>query len=502
MRVELQDIVVDFGPVRAVDHVSVTIESGEIVGLLGENGAGKSTLMNVLAGAIQPTQGKIVINGSPVTVSNAKVAAHNGIRFIHQELNLCGDLRVYENMFLGEEPRRLGPILDKRAMVAQCLEVFERMKVAIDPEALVGNLHAAEKQLVECAKALLFHSELIIMDEPSTALTTGEIENLFAMMRELKTQGVSFIYISHKMPELFEVCERYYVMRDGKLVADGLFAEVDESAVTELMIGHQLAADAFDDHTNNARDEVVLKADHLSGNGFEDMTFDLHAGEILAITGLQGSGRDQLADALFGATPFRGQLTVRGRSVRSGSSVRSFMKRGVAMVPRMRKERGIHNDLSINDNLNMAYLNAVSGPYVTQRGIKPRLDRQQASLSIRLASPRNPITSLSGGNQQKVILGKWLEAGAEVLLFDNPTQGIDVGTKFEIYHLILDLAQQGKAIIVFSAEYPEIYKVADSCIVMFKGKENAVLTRDKITERNVMFYSTGANLQGALDASE
>jgi len=502
MRVELTDIVVDFGPVRAVDHVSVTIESGEIVGLLGENGAGKSTLMNVLAGALQPTSGKIIIDDTPVVMTNAKVAGQHGIRFIHQELNLCGDLKVYENMFLGEEARQVGPFIDKKTMIAKCLEVFDRMNVTIDPQAVVGTLQAAEKQLVECAKALLFHSELIIMDEPSTALTTGEISNLFAVMRELKTQGVSFIYISHKMPELFEVCERFYVLRDGKLVADGRFADVDESAITELMIGHQLAEDAFDDHVNAAREEVLLKADHLCGTGFEDLSFELHAGEILAITGLQGSGRDQVADALFGASPFRGALTVRGRPVRSGATVRSFMRRGVAMVPRMRKDRGIHTDMSITDNLNMAYLNAVSGPYVTQRAARVRLDRQRASLSIKLSDPRDPITSLSGGNQQKVILGKWLEAGAEILLFDNPTQGIDVGTKFEIYHLILDLARDGKAIIVFSAEYPEIYKVADSCIVMFKGRENAVLTRDQITERNVMFYSTGANLPGGHDATD
>jgi len=501
MRVELQDIVMDFGPVRAVDHVSITIEGGEIVGLLGENGAGKSTLMNVLAGALQPTAGKVLIDGSQVTMSNAKVAAQHGIRFIHQELNLCNDLRVFENMFLGDEPRRAGLFLKKQTMIAQCLEVFDRMHISIDPEAVVGNLQAADKQLVECAKALLFHSELIIMDEPTTALTTGEIENLFAIMRQLKTQGVSFIYISHKMPELFEICERYYVMRDGQLVAEGRFADIDESGVTELMIGHQLAEDAFDDHVDASRDEVVLKAEHLSGTGFDDVTFELRAGEILAITGLQGSGRDQLADALFGAVPFRGELTVRGRPVRSGSSVRSFMRRGVAMVPRMRKERGIHNTMSIADNLNMAYLNSISGPFVAQRSARERLDRQRLALSIKLSNAQDPITSLSGGNQQKVILGKWLEAGAQILLFDNPTQGIDVGTKFEIYHLILDLARQGKAIVVFSAEYPEIFKVADSCIVMFKGRENAVLTRDQITERNVMYYSTGANLQGDSDAN-
>ena len=496
MLVEMKDIVVDFGPVRAVNHVSITVGPGEVVGLLGENGAGKSTLMNVLAGAIPPTRGEIVLDGSRTSVANAKVAGRLGIRFIHQELNLCNDLKVFENMFLGEELRGPRGLLDTRRMISRCREALGRMQTDIDPEALVGDLHAAQKQLVECAKALLFESRLIIMDEPSTALTNDETQNLFETMRKLKAEGVSFIYISHKMPELFEICERYYVLRDGALVADGLFADLDESSITELMIGRQLAHEVFDDHTDHTRPEVLLKAESLSGPGFEDVSFEVHAGQVLAITGLQGSGRDQLADVLFGAAPFSGALQVKGRRVRSGSNVRSFMRRGVAMVPRMRKERGIHNDLSIIDNHNMAYLNArARTPWISRTGAVRRYERQRAALSIKANNPANPITSLSGGNQQKVILGKWLEAEADVLLLDNPTQGIDVGTKFEIYHLILDLAKREKAIVVFSAEPPEIRKVADVCLVMFTGRVNAVLERDQITERNLMFYSTGANLR-------
>jgi ribose transport system ATP-binding protein len=496
--VEMKNIVVDFGPVRAVDGVDITIGPGEIVGLLGENGAGKSTLMNVLAGAMSPTRGEIVIDGNPKSLSNVKVAGQVGIRFIHQELNLCNELKVFENMFLGEELRRPTRLLDTATMIARCREALGRMRADINPEAVVGDLQAAEKQLVECAKALLFKSELIIMDEPSTALTNEETEDLFQTMRTLKEEGVSFIYISHKMPELFEICERYYVLRDGARVAEGVFADVDENSITELMIGRQLAHDVFDDHTDCTQSEVLVKAESLSGKGFEDVSFELHAGEVLAITGLQGSGRDQLADALFGALPFNGTLTVKGRRVRSGSNVRSFMRRGVAMVPRMRKERGIHNDLSILDNHNMAYINArASTPWVGKPGALKRYERERESLSIKASSPASPITDLSGGNQQKVIIGKWLEAKADILLLDNPTQGIDVGTKFEIYHLILDLAKRQKAIIVFSAEPPEIRKVADVCIVMFRGRVNAVLERDQITERNLMFYSTGANLSGS-----
>jgi ribose transport system ATP-binding protein len=494
MFIEMKNITVDFGPVRAVDDVSIAIGPGEIVGLLGENGAGKSSLMKVLGGAIVPTRGEIVIDDKTETLSSTKTAAELGIRFIHQELNLCADLKVFENMFLGEELRHPLGFLDTKTMIARCREALHRVRADINPESVVSELQAAEKQLVECAKALIFDARLIIMDEPSTALTLGETENLFETMRKLKSEGVSFIYISHKMPELFDICERYYVLRDGALVSEGSFADIDENGITELMIGRQLAHDAFDDHVDASRPEILLKAKSLAGPGFEDVSFELHAGQVLAITGLQGSGRDQLADTLFGAAPFSGELTVKERRVRSGTSIRSFMKRGVAMVPRVRKERGIHNDLSILDNHNMAYINSRSRtPWVSKVAALKRYDRERKAMSIKANHPADLITSLSGGNQQKVILGKWLEASADILLLDNPTQGIDVGTKFEIYHLILDLAKQGKAIVVFSGEPLEISKVADACMVMFKGRVNAVLERNQITERELMFYSTGAN---------
>jgi ribose transport system ATP-binding protein len=496
MLVEMKGIVMEFGPVRAVDNVDFRIDAGSIVGLLGENGAGKSTLMNVLAGTYLPIRGDIFINGKKVVITNAKVANQNGIRFIHQELNLCNDLTVYENMFLADEIITKYGVLNKKEMIKRCDEVFERMKVNINPTTLVQDLQVAQKQLVEIGKALLFQSELIIMDEPSSALSANEIENLFEIMRNLKNEGVSFIYISHKMPELFNICEIYYVLRDGKLVAHGRFAEINENDITEMMIGHQLADDNFSNHINYSREEVALCVKGLSGTDFHNISFDLHKGEILAITGLQGSGRDTLADALFGVAPYSGTIEINNTKMKPGSSIRLFMKKGVALVPRMRKERGIHNDLSIYDNIFMAFLNTrFKNILIQNKNLHNCFMRQTKALSIKTDHPRNPITSLSGGNQQKVILGKWLEIDADVLLFDNPTQGIDVGTKFEIYHLILNLAKEGKAVIVFSMEYPEIYKVADSCIVLFKGKTNAVLQRSEFTEKNVMFYSTGANME-------
>ncbi len=495
MIVEMNQIVKDFGPVRAVDQVDFTVGEGQILGLLGENGAGKSTLMNILAGSYPQTSGSISLNGKPVNISDAHVANKMGIRFIHQELNLCNDLSVLENMFLAGEITRFG-LTDKKQMLQKCEDVFRRMQVEIDPAEKVYRLDAAQKQLVEIAKALLFQSELIIMDEPSTALSTGEIENLFAIMRQLKGQGVSFIYISHKMPELFEICDVYYVLRDGKLVAKGEFKDVDEAAITEMMIGRQLANDGFDDKENTSQDEVALEVQRLSAKEFRDVSFQLKKGEILAVTGLQGSGREMLADVLFGAEKYTGSILIHGQPQKPRARVIHFMKRGVALVPRMRKERGIMNTLSIYDNLSMGYFNTrMRGLLISRKRESERYKRQKEALSIKAGNPRNPITSLSGGNQQKVILGRWLETDADILLFDNPTQGIDVGAKFEIYHLILELARQGKAVMVFSAEFPEIHKIADRCLVLYKGKINAELARADLNEKNTMYYSTGANLE-------
>ncbi|MGE5676552.1 MAG: sugar ABC transporter ATP-binding protein [Pseudomonadota bacterium] len=497
MLVEMRGITKDFGPVCAVDNVDFSVGPGRIIGLLGENGAGKSTLMNVLAGSYPATSGDIFINGQKVRLANAKAASQHGIRFIHQELNLCNDLAVFENMFLADEITKGFGFLNKKEMINRCMEVFQRMKVNIDPCRPVGKLQAADKQLVEIAKALLFKCELIIMDEPTTALSTHEIENLFEIMRQQREKGVSFIYISHKIPELFEICESYYVLRDGRLVARGDFKDIDENGITELMIGRQLADDEFTKHVNSSREEIALSVRELSGEDFKNVSFELHDGEILAITGLHGSGRDSIADALYGVIPYKGEITIKGKPVKPGANIRSFLRQGVIMVPRMRKERGIHNHLSIRDNISMGYLNTKhKRPLINFKTENERFFRQKKALSIKTDQPGNPITSLSGGNQQKVILGRWLETDARVILFDNPTQGIDVGAKFEIYHLILSLAKEGKAIIIFSQEFPEIFKVADSCIVLYKGEINAVLGREELTEKNVMYYSTGANLEG------
>jgi len=396
---------------------------------------------------------------------------------------------------------RLQKILSQRGVMSRrAAEVFNHMGVEIDPWTYVRDLQAAEKQLVEIARALLFKCDIIIMDEPTTALSNKEIHNLFVIMRQLRAEGVSFIYISHKMPEIFDICETYSVLRDGKLVGQGHIREIDERAMTEMMIGRTLADEDFARKPCHGREEIALEARGLTGEIFHDISFTLRKGEILAFTGLQSSGRDQLADALFGVIPHSGTLTAGGKTIGRGDILK-YLKNGIAMVPRNRKERGILNDLSILDNLSMGFFNTLmKTPLISAKAERNRYLRRQASLAIKSDDPRNRITSLSGGNQQKVILGRWLEVDAEVLIFDNPTQGIDVGTKFEIYHLMIELARDGKAIIVFSSEFPEIKKVADRCIVLYKGEINAILNREDIEESKLMYYSTGANMEGMKDA--
>lgn len=493
MNLEMQNICKEFGPVAALQDVSFSIGPGEIHGLLGENGAGKTTLMNILSGNFPPTSGKIIIDGKEITDMTPQKSMEMKIRFIHQELNLCNDLKVYENMFLGEELANKAGMVDQKAEIKRAQEVLDSMNVSIDAKALVSELETAKKQLVEIAKALLFQSELIIMDEPTTALNNQEIENLFTIMRRLKAQNVSFIYISHKMPEIFAICDRYTVLRDGRFIETGLIKDIDEHQATELLIGKTFVdANLKEQQKPCIGKEVLLSVKNLSGETFHDISFDLHKGEVIAITGLQGAGSGELATALFGATEVTGGTVETKRGKLNTRSILNVMRHGVAMIPCNRKERGILPDLSIRDNNSMSYFTLLhKKTVISNKEETERFERNRNKMEIKIGSEKDPITALSGGNQQKVIVGRWLETNADVLIMDNPTQGIDVGAKYSIYRLILELAAQGKGILVFSTEFPEIYQIADRCMVMYKGHISGVLGREDMDEAGVMALSTG-----------
>lgn len=496
MLLQMKNIVKNFGPVTALDDVSLRVGESEIHGLMGENGAGKSTLMNILAGAIQPTSGEIYFDEKAVYNMTTVKANSMGIRFIHQELNVVNDLKVFENLFLGEELVTRFGLLDKKTMIQKSLEVFKRMQIDIDPLAAVGELDTSRKQLIEIAKSLLFKSRLIIMDEPTTALTNKEIQNLFKIMQKLKEEGVSFIYISHKMPELFDICNRYTVLRDGKFIETGDLKDINEEKATELLVGRAITNEISVEQ--KSLEEVVLEAYKLSCNPFfSEISFKLKKGEVIAITGLHGDGRGELAEALFGARKSTGGKVMLKNKELNLSNIKSVMQQGIGMVPRNRKERSIIKDMSIKDNLSMAYFTVAHRKLFVDRNEElDRFSKNQRITGIKVGNPDDLVTSLSGGNQQKVIVARWLEIDAEVYILDNPTQGIDVGAKFEIYKLIKKLAKQGKSIIIFSAEFPEIHKVANRCLVMYKGKINAELSGDKLSEMNVMYYATGSNLEG------
>lgn len=480
-----------FSGVEVLRGVDFSVNRGEIHALLGENGAGKSTLMNILTGVIAPDAGRVEFDGQVLTPATIQKTEAAGIAFVHQELNLINDLKVYENLFLNRELTGVLGHLRKAQMRRDTKKLFESLGVWINPDAQVSELKTSEKQMVEIARALHRNAKLIILDEPTTALNKGEIDHLFALLRQLKKKKTSFIFISHKMPEIFALADRYTVLRNGEFVEQGEIAEVTPTRVTCAMVGRSLAGGEV--YEPRMLGKPVLELEGLSGPGFHNVTLTVRKGEVLGLTGLQGSGSTELLQAIFGDQAFTdGVCRVNGKNLRPGS-IRDAMRAGVAMLPSDRKENSVLPDMDLLENMTLAGYNLADFPGRVQRKQEQaRYEQYQKELNIRAAGPELPITSLSGGNQQKVFLARWLNTGADILLLDNPTQGIDVGAKAEIYRLILQLAEQGKTILVHTLEIPELRQVADRCAVFYEGGVVAELPRNEIEEQRVMLYSTHA----------
>lgn len=483
-----------FGNNKVLKDVSITIRNGEICALIGENGAGKSTLMNILGGVHRMDSGEILINGQKVRFHTPAESLKAGIAFIHQELNLVNDLPIYENMFLGRELKGRWGYLDLETMKAETAAIFERMNIDLDPKTMVRDLDASYKQIVEICKAILMNASIIIMDEPTTSLTEPEIRRVFLMMETLKEQGVGIIFISHKLKEIINICERYMVLRDGQLVAEGQVADVTTDDLARFMVGYSVNTDQLT-RTMHMGDEVLRIENLNHAKAFRNVNLTVHKGEIVGITGLLGDGRSELFQAIFGAEAVQsGKIFVNGNEVRIHSTTQA-LRLGIGYVPRNRKENGIIKDLDILENGSI-----VSWPTLAKRGIINK-DKQQSTfatlkeqLGIKLQKVTDNINSLSGGNQQKVVLAKWLAANPQILILDNPTQGVDVGAKEEIYQIIMRLAEKGMAVVVLSSEAQEIIRLCDRAVVMFHGEIQGEVAGSSMTEHEIMRLATGGVL--------
>ncbi|QHJ72074.1 sugar ABC transporter ATP-binding protein [Planococcus halotolerans] len=488
----MKNIDKSFNGVPVLKNVSLKVEKGEIHALLGENGAGKSTLMNILGGVHLPDNGSVYIDGEQVKMLNPRISQEQGISFIHQELNVVADLKVYENMFLGSEIRNKVGFLKVEEMCRETHDVMATLGVDIDPKEYVRNLDTSYKQLIEIAKALLRKSRLIIMDEPTTSLAEHEVNRLFELMRSLKQSGVSIIYISHKLKEIKTVCDSYTVLRDGELVGTGSMERENPETITKLMVGKAISQERY--VHENPFGPVIMEVKNLTSEGlFNDINFTLQQGEILGFTGLAGDGRTELFESLFGyRKKYSGEVRINGELVKIDHP-RKALKAGIGFVPKNRKENAIIKDLSVIHNMSLSSMgNFESSGFLRDNLEKERFQYYKDALNIKVHNPQITIDKLSGGNQQKVVIAKWLEANTDILIFDNPTQGIDVGAKQEIYQEIVTLSEQGKAVIVLSSEAPEIIKICHSINVMYQGEITARFDGKSANEEEIMQYATGS----------
>lgn len=487
---EMQHISKAFGGVIALSDVHLAVEAGEIHALLGENGAGKSTLMNILTGVIPADAGEILFDGKRYPNPTISIMERAGIAFVHQEVNVVNDLCVFENIFLNRERKTGFGLLNRKQMILEAERLFERLGVEIDPCAMVSELKTSQKQLLEISRALHANAKLLILDEPTTALSTQEVEHLFGILRKLKTQGHAFIFISHKMPEIFELADRFTVLRNGMFISAGRIADTTPHRIATDMVGEQYLDKDY--YVPRALGETIVELRNVTGHGFSDVSLEIKKGEIVAFTGLAGCGASEVMQTMFGVLAFEGgSIRVEGKSLRGG--IPHFMKSKLAMLPSNRKENSVVPDMDILDNICIAeHALSKNRQLIRKKRELSRYDEMKQLLWIKAESPKNSILSLSGGNQQKVFLARWLNTKADVLLLDNPTQGVDVGAKAEIYRLILEFAARGMTVVINTLEIPEIKKVSDRCVVFFEGRVAKVFHHDEINEHDVMLYATNA----------
>ena len=490
--VEVKDSVKDFPGVRALDKVSFALYAGEVHVLVGENGAGKSTLAKILDGALTLDEGQIFITGKEVHHLTPAIARGLGINMIFQEFNLVPYLTVAENIFLGKEPtsRKMGlKLINWGKMHKDAQKLLDRLATNIDTKAIIQDLNVAEQQMVEVAKALSMESQVIIMDEPTAALSSQEVDKLFEIIKQLCQQGLGIIYISHRLEEITRVGDRITVLRDGEYIGTLPAKGVNIDTLIQMMVGRQITSKCPWEKRDIG--EEVFQVDQLSQRGaFQDVSFALHRGEILGIAGLMGSGRSELARVIFGAyPPDKGTIRINREEVSFGSP-KDAIKKGIALLPSDRRREGLNLLFDVTKNITIASLRRF-----IRRGwlqLKEELKiagEYKEKLDIKTPNLEREVMYLSGGNQQKVVLAKWLCSQAKIMIFDEPTRGIDVGVKFEVHQLMIDLAKQGAAIIMISSELPEILGMSDRILVMKRGKVVAELARDEATQEDILRHA-------------
>lgn len=478
----LEGIVKTFPGVRALDGVSFTVMPGEVHALMGENGAGKSTLMKVLGGIYQPDEGRIYIGEQPTVMSSPLEAKSKGVVFIHQELSLADELSVAENIFLGELPRKSFGRVDWDRLYTTTDGILKTLNVSFNARTRVGELSIANQQMVEIARALTVDPRAVIFDEPTASLTDAEKVVLFDVIADLKSRGVGIIYISHRMEEIFKITDRISVLRDGQYSGTLKTAETDEEEVTQLMIGRSLDLSRNVKHVDLG--DVALEVRGLScGKLYDDVSFKVHRGEVVGFYGLVGAGRTEIAETIFGLrTPSAGQIFLDGQEVRINSPI-DAISHGISLVPEDRKGQGLVLGMNCRDNMTLPQVDDLrAGPFVSDGAEVAIFDQYRDRLDIRTPGWRQLVGNLSGGNQQKIVIGKWLSMHPNVLIVDEPTRGIDVGSKSEIHNLIRGLAEQGYAVIVISSEMPEVLHVSDRIVAMHHGRIMREFTSDEVTE--------------------
>lgn len=494
MRIEMRGIDKSFGSNQVLKQAGFTLESGEVHALMGENGAGKSTLMKILTGVYTKDAGTVLVDGKEVNYKNPQEAEKAGIVFIYQELNVMFDLTVEENLFMGKEIHGKFGICDKKAMQKKAQEALNTLGVNISPKTVMSELSVGQQQMVEICKALMADAKVIIMDEPTAALTQSETVALFKVIESLRKKGVSMVYISHRMEEIFELCDRITVLRDGSYIGVKNIPETNMNEIVKMMIGREIG------ERYPSRDvkigKEVLKVKGLTRKGtFHDVSFSVRAGEVLGVSGLMGAGRTEIMQAIFGNLSYEsGTIEIDGEEVKI-SNPRQTMEHGIGFITEDRKTEGLMLDKSIRENISLCNLGRISkSSVISKEAEKDMVAEAIKDLHIKCFGPFHECNNLSGGNQQKVVLAKWILTNPKILILDEPTRGVDIGAKKEIYNIINKLAAQGVAIIMVSSELPEVLGMSDNIMVVREGEVRGIISYEEANQERVMTLATGGTI--------